>query len=87
MRKMWKRELFVQTGFQMSVLWRSEWIEKGAGSVMTEQEIKKNIHICKNCGSEYYSVKEEFKCTKCGYVNRKESEADEKTDNKTLQKL
>ena len=41
-----------------------------------EYEQARNIQKCKSCGSEYYSVKEEFKCTKCGYVNRKESEAD-----------
>ena len=41
---------------------------------MTIEEIKKHIHICKNCGYEYYSTKEEFKCTKCGFVNKESEE-------------
>lgn len=37
---------------------------------MTNEEISKNIKKCKNCGAEFYSVKDEYKCTKCGYINR-----------------
>ncbi len=36
---------------------------------MNKEEIEKNIRKCKNCNTEFYSVKEEFKCTKCGYIN------------------
>ena len=46
-----------------------------AGKQTKTEEIEKNIRKCKNCGMEIYSVKEEFKCTKCGCVN-KESEED-----------
>jgi ribosomal protein L37E len=38
------------------------------------EEIKKDIKKCKNCGAEYYSIKKEFKCTKCGCVNKEEKE-------------
>lgn len=37
---------------------------------MTEQEIKNHIKKCKNCGTENYNVNNEFKCTKCGCVNK-----------------
>ena len=36
------------------------------------EQIEKNIRKCKNCGTEIYSVKEEFKCTKCGRLNKSE---------------
>lgn len=42
--------------------------------VQGEYENAKNIHICKQCGTEIYSVKEEFKCTKCGCVNKESEE-------------
>ena len=38
------------------------------------EEIKKNIRNCKQCGYEYYSIKDEFKCFKCGFVNKKDSD-------------
>ena len=40
---------------------------------MTREEIEKNIRKCENCGTENFSVKDEFTCTKCGRVNKNDS--------------
>ena len=41
------------------------------------EEIKKNIYKCKQCGYEYYSIKDEFKCYKCGFVNKNKKDSGE----------
>ena len=34
------------------------------------EEIKKHIYTCEKCGAEFYCLREEFKCTKCGHLNK-----------------
>lgn len=44
---------------------------------LTPEEIKKHTYTCKNCGAEYFCMREESECLRCGYTNIHEDRKDD----------